>query len=451
AIRSARRFIYFSWWGVDITTIMPETQLPFHELVRESILVKNQSLRIYILWNQRTTAKLFDFYEIFNLYMQLAGPDNTDRVQFVGAVRDDLLWEPDDKVLPKFESPALEKAMRDLTGYLIKGAHHVKTIVVDGEIAFCNSSEISPAVAGGKNHEVGVRISGPCARCIEEEFVARWNRERSRHLSFSLSVPCCFPRPPDKLSAGIRGTGDSDSCGMAIATVTTDPSGKSWQKRTGILHAYADMITGAAEYIYIENQYFRDIRIAELLGTWLRESASHRLVLVLPGTAEEWEDFDTIHWDNLSIIDRLSLWGTMSSLLKIARPDGNNGLVPFENARIVSPVKNPYIHSKLMITDPGSRRPRMITGSANINPRGLNGRSDNELDVLIEDPRVVNDAYRKCMELFFKGGSAFEDDSDILSDNNFAVLCRLYWEASANILRNNDPIVWQYKRFGFLT
>jgi phosphatidylserine/phosphatidylglycerophosphate/cardiolipin synthase-like enzyme len=71
-----------------------------------------------------------------------------------------------------------------------------------------------------------------------------------------------------------------------------------------------------------------------------------------------------------------------------------------KNIQIYSPADNmnPYVHSKLMIADFNTPNAKMILGSANINPRGLDGITDSELDVIIDDADVVNDAYARLLD-----------------------------------------------------
>ena len=100
----------------------------------------------------------------------------------------------------------------------------------------------------------------------------------------------------------------------------------------------------------------------------------------------------------LSFIDQLTYAATIRSLNYLTEKVDKETFKPIKNVEILSPpTKRPNVHSKLMITDPETDDAALFVGSANLNPRGLDGLVDNEVNILIRDPTVANQTYQRLM------------------------------------------------------
>jgi phosphatidylserine/phosphatidylglycerophosphate/cardiolipin synthase-like enzyme len=175
--------------------------------------------------------------------------------------------------------------------------------------------------------------------------------------------------------------------------------------RDDVLNSYKNAINRAMTFIYIENQYLRDTRIAD----WIIERTQSRtqliVIIVVPVAPEEVNaagssDPITDHGLALQkgILDRLaaalgSRFGVFSMVDKEAvikrRDPSRPWLVGHKATDSPSPPfeyssRQVYVHSKLMIVDDEFA----IVGSANTNGRSF--ELDSEIGVAVYDPQTVS-------------------------------------------------------------
>jgi phosphatidylserine/phosphatidylglycerophosphate/cardiolipin synthase-like enzyme len=375
----ARDYIYMICWSLDPDLDIPlvdGNHITLSELIQK-ILRENPHLKIYVLWSQ-----------ISKNYVDWGTPEKIR--EFAVKLFGNTFLNQRGKVLigrrdPKSISSSIQGEI--LNALLTLGTIHSKIFVVDGKVAFCGSANLhgwsrSPEYS----HEVAVRLLGFGAQLLNNEFVGMWNRELKKEPNFSNGLS----NASDVLTTielNWRRLLES-----SISVMRSEPE----LEEAKILDTYLQLIHNAKKEIYIENQYFRHRFLASKLKEWILEDQSRKLRILITYTPEEVKDKET-----LTFVDQLTYSATIRSLNYLTEKIGEKTIKPIKNVEIFSPVeRKPNIHSKLMITDPNTDDAVLFLGSANLNPRGLDGLVDNDLNILIRDPAIANMAYQRLMSKY---------------------------------------------------
>jgi phosphatidylserine/phosphatidylglycerophosphate/cardiolipin synthase-like enzyme len=374
AIICAEKYIYIVIWSVDpqLNFSLPDgTILSLHQLL-DRTLEKNPYLTVYVIWTQ-ITKKYADWgtpESIRRIAFELFKSTHVNRRVKIVIARRDPKSVPD---------TALAEVIDEL--YTL-GSVHTKLLVVDGEIAFCGSANLNKWSMDETNvHEVTAEVKGIGAKLLNNMFAGMWNRELKKTPNFSQGlsdVSDSIVEAPINWKRLL----DAD---ISVSISEPDAPGEQC-----IGDVYYQQIRNAQKHIYVENQYFRHQYIAAKLRNWVEEDPRRSLTIVIPESPEEIRDPD-----NLTGQDQLTVLATIKSLHHLTV----KLRFPLENVTILSPkYDKPYIHSKLIITDPLSNSATMFIGSANLNPRGLDGKVDHETNLLIMDAEVVNNAYKRLRD-----------------------------------------------------
>ena len=139
-------------------------------------------------------------------------------------------------------------------------------------------------------------------RDFVRNYVGLWKKERKRADAFlqaavnSLSIPKKPTSPKNNRPCGERHRpGNSIEDGSTIPcqfhrTITkkgTDPSGIPDIVRKDVLEGYLTAIAQASDYIYVENQYFREKEVADALIRQHKTKPDLRTIIVIPKVIEE--------------------------------------------------------------------------------------------------------------------------------------------------------------------
>ena len=264
----------------------------------------------------------------------------------------------------------------------VGASHHQKIVVVDDQLAFCGSVDLTshrwdtcthrleePARKSlfgspyDPYHEVQVMVSGPIANSL-----GMLARERWRCLG-DERLPSAGDANRDLWPSGIMP--DLTDVGVAIARTVppseTDPAIRECET------LFRDSIALARHTIYIENQYFTDDSLADALAARLQESDGPEVIVVAPKECSGWLERQTM--------------GAFRDLAfaRMQQADRHGRL------RLVYPIAShardipTFIHSKVMIVDDELVR----VGSANFARRSMG--MDTECDVAVDaagDERV---------------------------------------------------------------
>lgn len=372
----ARNYIYMAFWSLD-----PDLDIPIVDgshtslsgLIQE-ILIENPQLKIYVLWSQ-ISKQFVDWgtpEKIRGLATKLFGHALLNKRGKV------LIARRDPKSIPSSVPGEILNALFTL------GTVHSKIMVVDGKVAFCGSANLHPWSRSPEySHEVTAKVSGFGAQLLNNEFVGMWNRELKKKPNFSTGLSETSDVLP---TMELAWRSLLKSC---ISIRHSEPE----LEEVGIKDAYYQLIRNARKEIYIENQYFRHRFVASKLREWIREDLKRKITILMTNTPEQIKNKKI-----LSFVDQLTYAATIRSLNYLTEKVDKETVKPIKNVEILSPpTKRPNVHSKLMITDPETDDAALFLGSANLNPRGLDGLVDNEVNILIRDPTVANQTYQRLM------------------------------------------------------
>lgn len=274
-------------------------------------------------------------------------------------------------------------------------AHHEKLCVIDDRIVFVGGLDINAKRKDGWDHDndfpwhdVACRLEGPVARFFARHFRSRWNEEREGSLKFmreaeppegvpGLPAGCDIPELPTDVKEC-----DPIKGGVEVKPLRTlSKQARAWFSRsprtqiTEFKETYLEIIAGAEDFLYIENQYIRSTPIAEALAARARENKKLELMLVLPllpedAFVEDEPNVATRHGQYLREKNTDLLYEAFGDRLGIYAMQ-----MPRED-RLPDPEKDDpdeiventiYIHAKTLVCDDRVA----IIGSANLNERSM--------------------------------------------------------------------------------
>ena len=257
----------------------------------------------------------------------------------------------------------------------VGASHHQKIVVVDDAVAFVGGIDLTksrwdtaehrakdPRRADplGRSypprHDVQIAVDGPAAAALGDLARERWYRATGHRLK----VPARKhkdPWPPDLYA-------DMENVRVGIAR--TEAAHEKRKEIREVESLYCDAIGAASRYIYMENQYFTSVKIADALAARLQEEDGPEVVLVLPRRCPGW-------------LEESTMGALRSRLLKRLKE-----LDLYERMRVYYPTvpelgeEHIILHAKLMVVDDRLVR----VGSANMSNRSM--WLDSECDLAIE-------------------------------------------------------------------
>jgi phospholipase D1/2 len=265
----------------------------------------------------------------------------------------------------------------------IGASHHQKVIVIDDQLAFSGSIDLtshrwdttehrveepcrktSLGAAYDPYHEVQAMVSGPAAASLGVLARDRWRAVEGGH------VPPVSTSAVDLWPPGI----DADLVDVDVAIARTVPGTAAAPAIRECEALFLDSIAAARESIYIENQYFTDGRLAEALAKRLREPRGPEVIVVVPRECSGW-------------VEKKSMGVFRDQALATMQAADHH-----QRLRLLYPIASrakdvpTFIHSKVMTVD--DRLVRI--GSANFARRSMG--VDTECDVAVE----ATDSGREC-------------------------------------------------------
>ncbi|KAJ8724801.1 hypothetical protein PYW07_015759 [Mythimna separata] len=299
---------------------------------------------------------------------------------------------------------------KDYTNFIVKDFTNLDLPFVD--LVDRNSTPRMPW------HDVGVVVQGAAARDVARHFIQRWNAIKLEKARQNPNYPYLLP----KAYIDIKPLHDLDKllkCDINNVSCQVLRSLSSWSGgfldpdtvEQSIHEAYADTITRAQHYVYIENQFFitqsrssQAVRnqIGEALYNRImrafRAKETFRVFVVMPllpgfegevGAPSGTSLHAVTHWNYQSICR--SREAIITRLYESGVPDPFE-YITFHGLRTHSVLGDEpvtelvYVHSKLLIADDKT----IICGSANINDRSMIGTRDSEIAVLLQDEQFVD-------------------------------------------------------------
>jgi phosphatidylserine/phosphatidylglycerophosphate/cardiolipin synthase-like enzyme/subtilisin family serine protease len=276
------------------------------------------------------------------------------------------------------------------SGPIFIGSHHQKFMVVrssGGTTAFCGGVDIesrkTPATWSNSGfmgwHDLTVKLEGPITRDVERQFIERWNREQAGARNpllagwsswGTLSQPASLPAADDAPEKKVQNV-------QLTRTVSSDGSLAAYDNnRKDIRIAYTNIINCAQSFLYLENQYFRDLSLADEIGARAARIPALRVIFVV---------LDDAHGDDGN--NAVTLQGTIRQAEFFSRVTTALG------SRVaIYTMFNRTVHSKMIMADDRT----MSIGSANANVRSFD--LDSELNLTIDNVEWVRRARLRLWE-----------------------------------------------------
>lgn len=277
-------------------------------------------------------------------------------------------------------------AMHDRIEFKLDGAHpvgcshHQKIVVIDDNFAVCggidmttdrwdtrdhvgqdarrkrpNGSQYSPW------HDVTMIVDGEAASALGDLARDRWVTAGGEQLEPLLLKNDPWPRDVQPQFKNLD-----------ITIARTRAKHEDVEQVREIEALFLDQIRQAANFIYIENQYFTSRKIADAIALRLEEPDPPEIVLVMPKTADGWLEQKTMDSARAKIVSAIR-----------AKKDASKFAIftPVNEAN-----EDIYVHAKIMIIDDKILR----VGSANLNNRSLG--LDSECDLIIDNRETDDQA-----------------------------------------------------------
>lgn len=301
---------------------------------------------------------------------------------------------------------SLPAAGRDNFKYLVSahphflGVHHQKFMVArkgKSTIAFCGGLDISfnRAPQGRTSsrwslgfvwHDVAAKLEGKIAHDLEREFVEHWNRERDE----SKVKPLAGWKPLEELRQPGLSPADTSSrlnphALQMLRTVSVGPAPANI-RRDDIWRGYFRLIGRATRFIYLEDQYFHEPKLADAIVKQA-ESQPALLVIVMVGTGTD--DLQTVDPKATGVElakQRVLVDATQNAFALRLEFFKRLSVAPLTPNRLRVYTLNyagGILHSKFILVDDEA----LSVGSANANPRGF--FFDTELNVIVDDAEVT--------------------------------------------------------------
>ena len=319
-----------------------------------------------------------DFAALEKLIKEIRPPSKRDNFKFIAS-----------------RHPAKASFFGGPSSEIFVGDHHQKFMVVKKgktTLAYCGGLDISHARTppGWTDnfvwHDIHAKLEGLIAKDLEREFVLRWNREKDK--AKTSEIPRCeINKQPGWKAMMLEGWKDFEKLALTPADsldknsrnnahklqmLRTVSLGATIQdnKRDDIWQGYLKLIARAKSFLYLENQYFHEPKLADAIVKQMQ--AQSNLIVIIVVTTGTDDPTDSL-WYKHCLTVRHKFF---TSLLKEKSLSDRIGVYTmFYTGGIV--------HSKLILVDDQT----LSIGSANANQRGF--FEDTELNVMLDHAETV--------------------------------------------------------------
>jgi phosphatidylserine/phosphatidylglycerophosphate/cardiolipin synthase-like enzyme/uncharacterized membrane protein YdjX (TVP38/TMEM64 family) len=205
-------------------------------------------------------------------------------------------------------------------------------------------------------HDVQAAVQGPAARALGGIARARWVCATGERVQAVKSLAGAWP---DSVMP--------DFTDIDVGIARTQPRYDGQAEVREAERLFLDSIAAAEQCIYIENQFFTSLKVAEALGRRLRQRPELEALMVAPQHHHSWLEAHTMQTGRIRFMHILDDAG-VADRVRLVYPEVTNG----------QETTDTMIHSKVMVIDDRLLR----IGSANLNNRSMG--TDTECDLAIE-------------------------------------------------------------------
>ena len=254
-------------------------------------------------------------------------------------------------------------------------SQHQKIVVIDGQVAFSGGLDLTgrrwdtPEHAvdnpfridpGGKPyrpfHDVQAMVDGDAARALYDIARQRWRCVTFEELPDAEAGSDAWPKAVQP-----------DFQNVQVGLARTQPAMGAFKEQREVEALFLDSIDTAERALYIENQFFTSVPIAERIAHRMQGRQALETLLIGPQNHESWIEARTMRNGRIRFL-RTLLDAGVGDRVRLVYPH-------VENAGTSTDT---MMHSKVMIIDDRFLR----IGSANLNNRSMG--TDTECDLAIE-------------------------------------------------------------------
>ena len=254
-------------------------------------------------------------------------------------------------------------------------SQHQKIVVIDGQVAFSGGLDLTgrrwdtPEHAvdnpfridpGGKPyrpfHDVQAMVDGDAARALYDIARQRWRCVTFEELPNADAGSDAWPKVVQP-----------DFQNVQVGLARTQPAMGACKEQREVEALFLDSIDTAERALYIENQFFTSVPIAERIARRMQGRQALETLLIGPQNHESWIEARTMRNGRIRFLGTL-LDAGVGDRVRLVYPQ-------VENAGTSTDT---MMHSKVMIIDDRFLR----IGSANLNNRSMG--TDTECDLAIE-------------------------------------------------------------------
>ena len=254
-------------------------------------------------------------------------------------------------------------------------SQHQKIVVIDGQVAFSGGLDLTgrrwdtPEHAvdnpfridpGGKPyrpfHDVQAMVDGDAARALYDIARQRWRSVTFEELPNADAGSDAWPKVVQP-----------DFQNVQVGLARTQPAMGACKEQREVEALFLDSIDTAERALYIENQFFTSVPIAERIARRMQGRQALETLLIGPQNHEFWIEARTMRNGRIRFLGTL-LDAGVGDRVRLVYPQ-------VENAGTSTDT---MMHSKVMIIDDRFLR----IGSANLNNRSMG--TDTECDLAIE-------------------------------------------------------------------
>ena len=254
-------------------------------------------------------------------------------------------------------------------------SQHQKIVVIDGQVAFSGGLDLTgrrwdtPEHAvdnpfridpGGKPyrpfHDVQAMVDGDAARALYEIARQRWRCVTFEELPDADAGSDAWPKVVQP-----------DFQNVQVGLARTQPAMGACKEQREVEALFLDSIDTAERALYIENQFFTSVPIAERIARRMQGRQTLETLLIGPQNHESWIEARTMR------NGRIRFLGTL-----IDAGVGDRVRLVYPHVENEGTSTDTMMHSKVMIIDDRFLR----IGSANLNNRSMG--TDTECDLAIE-------------------------------------------------------------------
>lgn len=192
-------------------------------------------------------------------------------------------------------------------------------------------------------HDVSVGVKGPVVADLQQQFLAHWNKYSQQADQVQALDP-----PPAEVSQA----GDGEFLGSVqlVRTVNLSTLPGLDDGEQGVLESYLRAIEKAADYIYIENQYFTNDAIGDALIAALTDTSRPHLQVILVVNVEP--DIPWYPGWQRSLIKRIGAEAGTDGASRFGVFTAWSHTGPSAEHKRTKPVIMPdYLHTKTAIVD----------------------------------------------------------------------------------------------------